>query len=86
MKHTATQCEQDSLKARLNELDFAAIEMKLYLDNHPNDTAALARMQAICQEKENVYAEYNEKFPPLRACNMKAKDGWLWAETPWPWE
>ena len=54
---------------------FAAWELRLYLNNHPEDQAALKAYCALntCDH----YAALPEAY--ARGC-------WTWTEGPWPWE
>ncbi len=60
---------------------FAAWEMRLYLDTHPDDQQALALFRQLCREagEEN----YATAFLPDSCCNTTS---WNWTNDPWPWE
>ncbi|MGI5891820.1 MAG: spore coat protein CotJB [Bacillota bacterium] len=85
-QRSAQKTDREMLMKRLNELDFAIVEMTMYLDNHPNDRAALSRMQSIVQEQAKVYKEYTEKFGPIKSRDLQPGQGWLWAEENFPWD
>ncbi len=59
---------------------FAAWEMRLYLNTHPNDQEALALFGKLCREAEEE--NYATAFLP-DACGT---NGWTWPGNPWPWE
>ncbi len=60
---------------------FAAWELRLYLDTHPQDQQALALFRQLCREAgEDTYAT---AFLPDSCCNTTA---WNWTNDPWPWE
>ena len=60
---------------------FAAWDLRLYLDTHPDDTHALAVFA-------QMYAEVNGDAYPfrgIRPCDFE--DGiWHYPDGPWPWE
>ncbi len=57
---------------------FAAWDLRLYLDTHPEDTKALALFQQLCQEAGQD--SYATAFLPGRSAD------WNWTDDPWPWE
>ncbi len=58
---------------------FAAWEMRLYLNTHPNDQQALALFRQLCLEAgEETYAD---AFLPESSASS-----WNWTKNPWPWE
>lgn len=76
-------------------LPFAAWEVRLYLDTHPDDRQALALYQSLCQQcgVKGSYAcvdaamnqacpEYPSMPRHTPACPLR----WTWVDEPWPWE
>ncbi|MBQ8537249.1 MAG: spore coat protein CotJB [Clostridia bacterium] len=76
-------------------LPFAAWEVRLYLDTHPEDRQALALYQTLCQQcgQADNYACIDSAMnqacrecpsTPLTApaCPLR----WTWVDEPWPWE
>ncbi len=59
---------------------FAAWEMRLYLNTHPNDQEALALFRKLCKEAEDE--NYATTFLTDDCCT----NGWNWVKNPWPWE
>lgn len=58
---------------------FSAWEMRLYLNTHPGDTAALQLYQQMCQQTPQP--NYACTFAP---CTCGGR--WAWLDDPWPWE
>ena len=54
---------------------FAAWELRLYLNNHPEDREALQAYRAL-----NEFDHY----AALPECYTRGR--WTWMEGPWPWE
>ena len=59
---------------------FAAWEMRLYLNTHPNDKEALALFRKLCKEAEAE--NYATTFLEDDCCTKC----WSWVKNPWPWE
>ncbi len=59
---------------------FAAWELRLYLNTHPNDKEALALFRKLCKEAEDE--NYATTFLTDECCTS----GWNWVKNPWPWE
>ena len=83
-----TCCEKEKIRREMaNEirgLDFAIVELALYLDTHPTDKKALCLHRKYCKECKELKDEYQRVYGPLTInypCNK-----WRWLEQPWPWE
>ncbi len=75
------------LLLRIMELEFAAIDLNLFLDTHPGDQRALADYNAIAQELSRARAAYESLYGPLMPFGQAVSEGtWRWIEEPWPWE
>lgn len=78
-------CEE--LTRKIKELEFTAVDLNLFLDNHPSNQKALAEYNTITQELMNCKRIYEMNFGPL--CNFGAslsQHPWKWVSEPWPWE
>ena len=85
MDHDTTVCE--NLSKKLHELEFAAIELNLYLDNHPENKNALADFNIISKELISVKKMYELERGPLfnfGYSENRYPNGWV--DGPWPWE
>lgn len=56
---------------------FAAWDLRLYLDTHPNDEAARALFCQLSQETEE---------PCYATTFLNGGAGWGWTDEPWPWD
>ena len=72
---------------RVKTAHFPLIEATLFLDTHPNDTAALNYYRRMKANYDKAVADYNAMFGPLTAVAVSddAKE-WTWVKGPWPWE
>ncbi|MEW6447080.1 MAG: spore coat protein CotJB [Bacillota bacterium] len=79
--------EKYELLKRIQAVEFAAIELTLFLDTHPDDQAALRDYNRVAQELMELKKEYAAKYGPLMAYGHdSSEDYWKWVEEPWPWE
>lgn len=66
-------------------LSFAAWELRLYLDTHPNDARALEAYRQLCSRSGSgcSYA-----CSPGQGNNAEeaSPEVWTWIADPWPWE
>jgi len=69
---------------KIKGLDFAIIELALYLDTHPDDQKAICLHNEYCNKVKDLKDKYQKVYGPLTIyypCNK-----WRWLEEPWPWE
>ena len=77
-------CEMEQMLMKIKELNFAVIELGLYLDTHPEDQRALCLHRKYVKELKDLKDKYQKVYGPLSIyypCNK-----WRWLEEPWPWE
>ena len=75
---------REEMMMKIRSLDFAIIELGLYLDTHPDDQKALCLHRKYCKEVKDLKDKYQKVYGPLTIyypCNK-----WRWLEEPWPWE
>ena len=75
--------DRERMLRRLSAVEFAAHELHMYLDTHPNDTSAGAALNEYEKQAAVLRKEFEEKFGPL----TPGDDGnrWAWIADPWPW-
>lgn len=78
--------ERQKLLNRVQICGFVLDDVRLYLDFHPCDQAALDYYKKYIEMKEQATKEYTSKFGPLMANDNVYTDKWTWVEEPWPWE
>jgi spore coat protein JB len=80
--------EQLRLLRNLQELEFAALEMNLFLDTHPDDEAALRSFNSLVPRLAAARQAVERIRGPLINFGQSAtsKLPWQWIEEPWPWE
>lgn len=75
--------EREKCLQALSAAQFAAWELHLYLDTHPNDENAKIRHEKYSAEYAALRTAYEEKYGPLSA---KTGHGKNWLANPWPWD
>jgi spore coat protein JB len=80
--------EQKKLLCKLQEMEFVAVELNLYLDTHPCDVEALNDFNCAVKMIKKIKKEYEEAYGPLMNFGMGGltKEPWQWIDEPWPWE
>jgi spore coat protein JB len=71
----------------LQEVDFALVELNLYLDTHPYDQQAIEQFNCLSKTRRKMVRRYEKYFGPLYNFGLssnRAPDGW--SKGPWPWE
>ena len=79
--------EKNELLRKIQQLNFAMIELGLYLNNQPGCEEALALYEKVCMMHADAKGRFEEIYGPLTYEGVNAeKDGWSWIDGPWPWE
>lgn len=72
---------------RLQEVEFALVELQLYLDMNPDDQRAIQQYNNLSDELARIRHEYEMVRGPLMQYGLSKSPGrWVWTATPWPWE
>lgn len=82
-------CEQQMIMiVKVQEMEFVALELNLYLDTHPCDKNALNDFNCAVEILKKYKQAYEQEFGPLVNFGMGgyALETWQWADSPWPWE
>ena len=82
-------CEQQrSMLIKVQEMQFVALELNLYLDTHPCDKDALNDFNCAVEALKEYMQEYEQRYGPLLNSGMSGfiKETWQWVESPWPWQ
>ena len=83
-KECPRDCKREEMAMKIKELDFALVELGLYLDTHPDDRKALCLHNTYAKQVKELKDKYQKVYGPLTMdypCNK-----WRWLEQPWPWE
>lgn len=77
------ECEREQMLMEIREINFAVIELGLYLNTHPEDQRALCLHRKYVKELKDLKDKYQKVYGPLSIyypCNK-----WRWLEEPWAW-
>jgi spore coat protein JB len=71
----------------LQKVDFALVELTLYLDTHPTDMQAVQQFNQLAQRRQQLANEFEMKFGPLlQFGHSYSRFPWQWIDSPWPWQ
>lgn len=83
MQECPRDCKREEMIMKIKELNFAVIELSLYLNTHPDDRRALCLHNHYSKQLREIMDKYQKVYGPLTIhypCNK-----WRWLEEPWPW-
>ena len=72
--------------AELMAIDFAAHDLSLYLDTHPDDADAFAVYRDLLMLSQEGTKRYVSRYGPVCKTDMKEAARFTWLKGPWPWE
>jgi len=72
------------LLERVMAADFAAFDMSLFLDTHPNDPKGMTMLAEYQRQAAELRNTFVAQFGPLTLADSKGNGGW--AANPWPWD
>ncbi len=75
-----------ALLKRIGEARFTCVELNLYLDTHPDDTAARADFNSYSEKLQALLDTYESAYGPLLNFGQHDLDAGGWVRSPWPWE
>lgn len=79
--------EYYKLLHELQSVDFVLVELNLYLDTHPWDTAAIQQYNHCSQNRRQIAQHFESKYGPLMHFGHSYSGSpWQWNDTPWPWQ
>lgn len=78
--------EKNRMLKDISIVDFALVELTLYLDTHPFDKQAMDYFNHFARIKEQLMAEFASRYYPLSKDTSRDTKQWNWVLTPMPWE
>ncbi len=70
----------------ISMVDFLLMDMKLYLNTHPNDKNAIEYYQHYAKILKDLRDAYAANFGPLFAEQSNGSKEWDWCSEPHAWE
>ncbi len=75
----------DMLLSRLTMLDFAAVDLALYLNTHPYDTDTIEKYNEVVEEADKLRMIYEDNVGPIYSFrSVSDKKCFSWVDNPWP--
>ncbi len=79
--------EQAKMLTELDSLEFALVDLNLYLDVYPDDREAIQLFNQYRIERQNLLNQYQNKYGPILISSEALNQApWMWDNRPWPWE
>ncbi len=76
--------EQEMMLRRISAIDFAIVELNLYMDTHPYDQEVNMKLNDYREQSNNLKSQYQEKYGPITS-KFTEDNRWGWISDPWPW-
>ncbi len=77
--------ERAQMLRKVQEAEFAAYDLMLYLDTHPNCQTALTKYKEAVEKSRQYRREFEAAYGPLTAAASSSAAPWQWIKNPWPW-
>ena len=77
--------EQEQKLFEIQAICFAAHDLNLYLDTHPEDQSMFMLFQDYLKKEEKLVKEYETKYGPMMINSVMNANSFQWTEN-WPWE
>ena len=78
--------EQAEMLLNINQLQFAAHEIRLYLDNFPNDSDMIRKFNEYTRMYNDAVNRYQNMYGPIKSNALSDENLFSWVVTSWPWE
>ncbi len=77
--------DRGEMLKKVQAAEFAAYDLMLYLDTHPNSQAALTKFKEAVEKGKQYRKEFEAVYGPLTARDSSSAAPWQWIQDPWPW-
>ncbi|MFZ5967900.1 MAG: spore coat protein CotJB [Bacillota bacterium] len=79
--------ERLEILKKIQEFEFACIDLNLYLDTHPTDQRALMDYNMYSNQLLMLKRQYENMYGPLMNFGFSPSQyPWRWIDEPWPWQ
>lgn len=79
--------QRKALLDKIRAYEFAALELNLFLNSHPNNKRALSDFNNLDRTIKVLKSEYERLYGPLINFGFGCSGyPWQWINEPWPWE
>lgn len=77
---------QWELLRQIQELQFVAVELTLYMDIHDDHRQPLMEYNQVTERLRALTMDYERRYGPLMPYGQSPVQRWAWVDEPWPWE
>lgn len=78
---------QNDLMRSIQTVDFALVELSLYLNTHPYDLDAVRQYNTLAKQSQALKKQYEEQVGALSSFGVQlSRHPFDYALTDWPWE
>ncbi|HBI05188.1 MAG TPA: spore coat protein CotJB [Paenibacillaceae bacterium] len=71
----------------IQQVDFALVELNLYLNTHPMDQQAIMQFNELVQRSQMLKKNFESMYGTMRNFGESfSPTPWSWSNTPWPWQ
>lgn len=77
---------KEKLFACITATSFVLDDLRLFLDTHPTDQAALEHWRRMDKVRNEAVDEYTKCYGPMNSYRVDSENKWEWVRDPWPWE
>lgn len=78
--------QKEQLLHDIGMIDFALVELTLYLDTHPFDRVAMEYFNHYNRVKNQMEKDFSRMYYPLTKDMAESNKEWRWGMAPLPWE
>lgn len=79
--------DQAKMLTDIDSLEFAIIDLNLYLDVYPDDKNAIELFNKYRNEQNKLLYDYQNEYGPILLNSDSLNNmPWMWDNKPWPWE
>ena len=73
---------------KIQKIDFAIIDLNLFLDTHPNCKEAIELFTKLAATSRSLKSDFQRQYGPLYAANSQNSTPFAWVhdDYKWPWQ
>ena len=77
---------KEEMMNKIMSVQFMVLDIALYLDTHPCDTAMINKHNFYADMLRGLMADYEKTYnEPLTIYSISPEDRWAWVSEKWPW-
>jgi len=78
--------DRQKLLEEIMKVDFALLDLKLFLNTHPSCPNALGHFHNLTKESTQLKKDFENRFGPLSGTSDTNDTRFDWVDTLWPWQ